>query len=83
MKRVYRLKKDVVHDEVPSLVFRINRTQASNIRSVDLRGSMPPVYDQGELGSCTANAIAAAYEYDQIHQHEKSLFVPLQTIHLL
>ncbi|MBO0709111.1 MAG: peptidase, partial [Candidatus Dormibacteraeota bacterium] len=30
--------------------------------SVDLSSSpdMPPVYDQGELGSCTANAIAAA-----------------------
>ena len=24
---------------------------------------MPPVYDQGQLGSCTANALAAAYEY--------------------
>lgn len=30
---------------------------------VDLRPNMPPVYDQGELGSCTANAIAAAFEY--------------------
>jgi hypothetical protein len=26
--------------------------------SVDLRSSCPPVYDQGQLGSCTANAIA-------------------------
>ena len=24
---------------------------------------MPPVYDQGAIGSCTANAIAAAYDY--------------------
>ena len=31
--------------------------------SVDLRPKMPPVYDQGQLGSCTANALAAAYEY--------------------
>lgn len=30
---------------------------------VDLTPQMPPVYDQGELGSCTANAIAAAIEY--------------------
>jgi C1A family cysteine protease len=34
--------------------------------SVDLRGKMPPVYDQGQLGSCTANAIAAAIEYDLV-----------------
>lgn len=37
---------------------------------VDLRttGFMPPVYDQGYLGSCTANAIAGAYEYEQKRQ---------------
>jgi C1A family cysteine protease len=31
---------------------------------VDLRADCPPVYDQGHLGSCTANAIGAAFEYD-------------------
>jgi C1A family cysteine protease len=33
--------------------------------SVDLRPAFPPVYDQGELGSCTANAIAAALDYER------------------
>ncbi|MDQ0259443.1 C1 family peptidase [Sinomonas atrocyanea] len=32
--------------------------------SVDLTAACPPVYDQGQLGSCTANAIAAALEFD-------------------
>jgi C1A family cysteine protease len=32
--------------------------------SVDLRDKMPPVYDQGELGSCVSNATAAAVQYD-------------------
>jgi C1A family cysteine protease len=34
--------------------------------SVDLSTdpNMPPVYDQQQIGSCTANAIAAAFEYD-------------------
>ena len=31
--------------------------------SVDLRPSMPLVYDQGDLGSCTGNGIAGAIEY--------------------
>ena len=29
---------------------------------------LPPVYDQGQLGSCTANAIAAAVEFDMLKQ---------------
>lgn len=34
--------------------------------SVDLSTSadMPPVYDQGQLGSCTANAISAALDFE-------------------
>lgn len=34
-------------------------------KSVDLRATCPKIYDQGDLGSCTANAIAAAIEFDQ------------------
>ena len=35
---------------------------------VDLRPQCPPVYDQGQLGSCTANAIAGALEFDAARQ---------------
>jgi C1A family cysteine protease len=34
----------------------------------DLRKGCPAVYDQGQLGSCTANAIAAAMEFDLLKQ---------------
>ena len=34
--------------------------------TVDLRPQCPPVYDQGQLGSCTANAIAGAIQFDEI-----------------
>jgi hypothetical protein len=36
--------------------------------SVDLRSECPPVYDQGQLGCCTGNGIAAAIEFDQRKQ---------------
>jgi C1A family cysteine protease len=35
---------------------------------IDWRANCPPVYDQGQLGSCTANAIAGAIEFDQKKQ---------------
>jgi C1A family cysteine protease len=44
--------------------------------SVDLRPGCPPVYDQGQLGSCTANAIGAAIQFEQIRQKESKPFAP-------
>jgi len=41
----------------------------------DLRSQCPPVYDQGQLGSCTANAIAAAIQFDRLKQ-QISDFIP-------
>lgn len=37
-------------------------------RSVDLRKKLPKVYDQGDLGSCTAQALAATYQWNCIQQ---------------
>lgn len=41
----------------------------------DLRPGCPAIYDQGQLGSCTGNGIAAAVEFDQMKQGVKT-FVP-------
>ena len=43
---------------------------------VDLRPKCPKVYDQGQLGSCTGNAIAAAHEFDQMKQNPTGAFQP-------
>ena len=43
---------------------------------VDLRPHCPPVYDQGQLGSCTGNAIAGAVQFDREKQKLKPDFVP-------
>jgi len=44
--------------------------------SVDLRSQCPAVYDQGQLGSCTANAIAGAIQFDQLKQQLAQIFTP-------
>src|SRR5690348_6101171 len=43
---------------------------------VDLRPKCPPVYDQGHIGSCTANAIAAAIQYQRLAEGDQPDFVP-------
>ncbi|HTI35986.1 MAG TPA: C1 family peptidase [Vicinamibacterales bacterium] len=43
---------------------------------VDLRSGCPPVYDQGELGSCTAHAIAGAVEFVMRRQQVPDAFTP-------
>ena len=53
-----------------------NRAQHDLPLRVDLRDQMPVVYDQGKLGSCTAQALAAAYQFDEIKQGNKDNFIP-------
>ncbi len=42
----------------------------------DLRPQCPPVYDQGQLGSCTANAIGAAIQFDRMKEGLSPPFIP-------
>lgn len=48
--------------------------------SADLTSLCPPVYDQGQAGSCTANAIAGAFDFERVKQgknlmHPSRLFI--------
>ncbi|MGZ3625084.1 MAG: peptidase, partial [Ktedonobacteraceae bacterium] len=44
--------------------------------NIDLTTACPPVYDQGQLGSCTANAIGGAIQFEQMKQHLTEIFTP-------
>lgn len=57
------------HRDLPYRTMRLGLEAPLTLpRKVDLRNIDFPIYDQGRLGSCTANAIGAALEYDRIKQ---------------
>jgi C1A family cysteine protease len=59
------------------LVYRAPLARIGPLPSkVDLRSVCPPVYDQKQLGSCTANAIAGALEFNQMRQNLPDVFAP-------
>ncbi len=62
--RSYGWKRDSndARDHKYSAPFRAPVALPTN---VDLRPHMPPVYDQSTLGSCTANAVAGALQFER------------------
>lgn len=64
--RVYNWEPDPTDADAEEMFFEHCGILPS---TVSLRDYMPRVYDQKTLGSCTANALAAAYEYDMNQRH--------------
>jgi C1A family cysteine protease len=64
--RKYGWKPDLPHAKRESA--RFNGAGVALPPSVDLRSGFPAVYDQGQCGSCTANALAGVMEFDLIRQ---------------
>ncbi|MGP8251858.1 MAG: C1 family peptidase [Terracidiphilus sp.] len=60
--------RDYLYAAVPAILAQLPASK-------DLRAECPPVYDQGQLSSCTANAIAGAIQFDQMKQGAK-VFMP-------
>jgi C1A family cysteine protease len=44
--------------------------------AIDLRPGCSPIYNQGNLGSCTANAIGSAHHFGQLKQQDSDAFSP-------
>ena len=65
-ERKFGWKKDL-HDP-RDFKFKVSAPSTPRVLPtlVDLRDKMPPIYDQGTLGSCTANALGAAFQSEQI-----------------
>jgi C1A family cysteine protease len=73
MQRKYLLKRD--HPDLRDYVYR-SRTikNVSDLpKTVDLRNNMSPIVDQGQLGSCTANAIVSGLREYLLIKAQKAL----------
>lgn len=75
LNRKYGWKKGDTYKNHKKYMFSVNKN-INNIVKIDLRPSCPPVYDQGQLGSCSANAIGFCYHYDELLQGETNPFIP-------
>jgi len=66
MNRIYNWKKD--KEDLRDFKYEItHKVSITNIpKSIDLSTSCSPVFDQGQIGSCTGNALAGMYEYLQL-----------------
>lgn len=81
MNRKYPLKRQP--EDARDALFAAPEVEVALPSRVDLRDKLPPVFDQGSLGSCTANAGVAAYmmltgakeEHSRLYQYymERSL----------
>jgi hypothetical protein len=66
----HKNEKQLSEIEHPFKVLQIHHN-LHNIKEISLIPKFPPVYDQGDLGSCTSNSIIAGYEYTMNKQNEK------------
>jgi C1A family cysteine protease len=53
--------------------YRLQLDSTTLPAKVDLRGQYSLIFDQGQLGSCTANSIAMAIDYERLRQGLKPL----------
>ncbi len=70
MKKFFGYIKDK-KDSRDFFYFPLQEVVEARPKQFDMTDRMPPVYDQGELGSCTANAINGIVEYLNMKQHKE------------
>ena len=63
------------HPDLRDFLFAVEPAKALPSRT-SLRKQMPPVYDQGQLGSCTANSVGAILEFNELKQGEPDAATP-------
>lgn len=74
--RSFGWRPDEPDDRDMKFQLPLSMTATAVPKSVDLRPLCPEVYDQGDLGSCTAQAVGFLCHYNWIQQKKPNPFVP-------
>jgi hypothetical protein len=69
MKKGYGWTPDLP-DHRDKMYGAVSKVPAKLPSAVDLRPMCPPVADQGQLGSCTGNALAGALEFLEMKDND-------------
>ncbi|WP_144106817.1 C1 family peptidase [Paraburkholderia sp. BCC1886] len=80
--RVYNRKKKTLDNRDRGYAGHIHFGDAAIPSKVSLLAHVSPVKDQGQLGSCTANACAGALEYEENIAHSYDSALPLSRLFL-
>ena len=67
-KKKYGWKRDIPDQR--DIYYKENLSNKQLPKIVDFRNKCPDIYNQGTLGSCTANAIAFLFEFDEIMKNK-------------
>lgn len=73
--RKYGWKRDLPDHRDKMMIFTDEHIK-QNSDQVDIREKCPPIYNQSALGSCTSQAIGAAYQFDELKQGNMDEFMP-------
>lgn len=74
-KKIYNLRTEKLNN-IPKLKsFGIYNSLESLPPKIDLRSKCPPVYDQGQLGSCVANALLTGFGFNDPKFNGSRLFL--------
>ena len=58
------------------IMFTLPKKMKKLPSKVDLRTEELPIFDQGSLGSCTANAVSSAFAFSVLKQKEETFYTP-------
>ena len=74
--KVNREKPEFLANNMFQIIKKLPGAQLPDIVDLRTNPKMPPVYDQGDLGSCTAQALCSAYQFMDTNNFKGSrLFV--------